>query len=135
MTQLTKNLYCIAMRNGVEIWLEEDRIQKLQQTLSTIEKNKFVLIDNETINTADLIGIFKANTMEDVRKRKNGQWKCKGLNWHDRGERCECASQEEKKRLDARTEAIKACGKCDSGWIRTDRDTVRKCECTKNLTK
>jgi hypothetical protein len=41
--------------------------------------------------------------MEDYTRRKNGQWKCKYGNWHDKGEKCNCEfynlTDEEKARL------------------------------------
>lgn len=128
MNKLTKNLYCVSLRNGVEMWLEQDRIQELQKALSALKGSIFVNIGEETINTADLIGIFKGETMDEVRRRKNGQWKCKSSKWHDRGEKCNCPSIESQEREKRRTDAIRACGKCIGGYIHNG-NTVRQCEC------
>jgi len=88
MNELTKNLMCILMRGGVEIWTEERRIETLKETLPRLKEHKFIGIDDELINTADIIGIFSAQTMEDKTRRKNGMWKCKWGHWHNKRENC-----------------------------------------------
>jgi hypothetical protein len=85
--EITKNLQCIVLRNGVEIWIEEDRIVSFKQMLLTLKENKLVSIDGEFINTADIVGILDAKTVEDSTRRKNGQWKDKNGNWQDKGTR------------------------------------------------
>lgn len=92
-TELTKELRCIAMRNGVQIWIEKDRIEKLLVSLTTKEKG-FYSIDEELINIADVVGIFSPKMMESMIRRKNGQWECKYGNWHERREPCECSLSE-----------------------------------------
>lgn len=87
-TELTKNLYCVQMRTGVEIWVEEDRASVLQGILLNISSSKFILFEDQTINTADIVGVFPAKTMEEATRRKNGEFKCKSGNWHTREESC-----------------------------------------------
>jgi len=88
--KLTKKLMCISMRNGVEIWLENDRVTNLRQSLSRLTSNKFVDLGNEMINTADIVGLFSAKTMEEVVHRRNGRHLCKYGVWHLRGRLCDC---------------------------------------------
>lgn len=76
------------MRNGAEIWLEEERIKFLIDNLLSLEKHNFIKIDDEIINTADIVGIFGTKTMEEITRRKNGQWKCVLGYWHERGQEC-----------------------------------------------
>lgn len=94
-TQLSKNLMCIQMRSGVEIWLEQEKADKLQSGLQNITQNKFVAHDGQTINTADIVGVFNAITMEGNTRRKNGQWSCHLGSWHERKEECSCRSESE----------------------------------------
>lgn len=89
MNEVSKELKCISMRNGVEIWAEKERLEKLQNSLVGIKESKFVFLDEQMLNTADIVGIFDAKTMEEVTHRKNGQWKCEYNNWHNRGTKCE----------------------------------------------
>lgn len=136
MKELAKNLYCIQMRTGVEIWVEKDRAEKLQNILQSISGTKFILFEEETINTADIVGIFKATTMQDVTRRKNGQWKCQNNTWHEKTEKCTCLSQDEQEYNKKRIEAIAKCGKCQNGWISDELTrTMKPCDCIKNITK
>ncbi|MCD6371703.1 MAG: hypothetical protein J7L39_03225 [Candidatus Aenigmarchaeota archaeon] len=89
--ELTKNLMCIAMRNGAEIWIERSRIEDLIKNLTRLTENKFIKVGDELINTADIVGIFTPKTMEEIVRRRNGQWQCKYGTWHQKGEKCNCA--------------------------------------------
>ncbi len=88
--KVSKNLHCICLRNGVEIWIENDRLGKLKEAITASAGHKFVEIDDEFINTADLVGVFSATTMDEVARRKNGQWRCQHGVWHDKAKKCEC---------------------------------------------
>lgn len=94
-TELSVNLVCVLMRSGVQIWLEKERAENLRTVLRSIHESKFIDLDSNFINTADISGIFTAEDMEDWTRRKNWQWKCNNNVWHDRGEKCECLSAEQ----------------------------------------
>jgi hypothetical protein len=88
-TELSKNLKCILMRNGIELWLEEEFIESVKNVLLKGGESKLLKIGEQFINTADVSGIFDAKTMEDNWYKKNGYWKCKqGNYWHKRNEEC-----------------------------------------------
>lgn len=89
MSQLSKNLMCISLRNGVEFWVEDDRAKNLKQILLTGDQ-KFIELDGELFNRADIVGVFSANTMADHTRRKNGEWKCGTGTWHKRKQDCDC---------------------------------------------
>lgn len=139
MNQLSVQLACIQMRSGVEIWLESEKAKKLQIILKEITSHKFIDFESETFNTADVVGIFLATTMEDYTHRKNGQWKCNEGNWHDKGMKCECPNIDNLKFLERKFDAIKACGKCDSGFITGTNVFGQRytayCECQKEFIK
>jgi hypothetical protein len=88
--EISKQLKCIVLRNGIEIWAESERMQTLIGALRTIKESKFIEYDGQVINTADITGIFSPDTMDDYRRRKNGQWQCSHGAWHDKSEKCEC---------------------------------------------
>jgi hypothetical protein len=92
--ELSKNLVAIVLRNGAEIWAEKDRAEILIRLLEKVNQSKFIRFDGELFNTADVVGIFSAKVMEEITRRKNGQWKCERGNWHDRSKKCECWIQE-----------------------------------------
>ncbi len=96
--QITENLMCIVIRGGLEIWLEEKKIKNLQKILSQGRESKFIELDEETINTADITGIFTAQTMKEFAHRKSGEWKCGYGHYHKRGEHCAHGELEKYKR-------------------------------------
>ncbi|MEO0291491.1 MAG: hypothetical protein ABIM54_00985 [candidate division WOR-3 bacterium] len=86
--EISKNLKCICLKNGVEIWVEEDRIQSLIDNLNALSGDKFIKIGNEIVRSSEIVGIFSAQTMETKERRRMGQWMCKYGYWHDKGEKC-----------------------------------------------
>lgn len=121
-TAIAKKLYCIQMRSGVELWVDEPVAEKVQQVLNKITGSKFLFVQElqQTLNTADIVGVFSQEVMEENNKRKNGMWKCRHGAWHDRGEKCQCLSVEERQFLAEKTIAINQCTKCDGGWVKTE---------------
>jgi len=119
MREISKNLKCVVMRNGIEIWKEDDRLTDLAKKLSSGQKIGFIQIDDELINSADIVGIFSANTMQNMIRRENGQWKCKYGTWHDKGERCDCKERIPKTCI--------SCGQVANNYIYTERGIL----CTK----
>ena|SRR3990167_1328659 len=98
--QLSNKQKCLVMRNGIEIWLDGDKANKIGNDMLVIPRGIFKAEDR-FLNTADIIGIFTPEDMDNLTRRKNGQWKCeKRGRWHDRGIKCECLTieQEEIKR-------------------------------------
>ena len=91
-TELAKDLVCISMRNGVEIWLSAERAAIARSALLEIRESKFIHIDSQVINTADIVGIFTAEVIGDMARRRNGQWKCDSGTWHEKRQDCECRS-------------------------------------------
>lgn len=93
---IVKKLYCVTTRDGMEIWISEEKKEKLELILNDLKTSKLIGIEDiysgevETPNSVDISGIYSAAAMEDKIKRKNFQWKCKYNNWHGRGEKCDC---------------------------------------------
>lgn len=134
--QLAKAMMCIQMRSGVEIWIEEDKAERLQDVLEKITESKFIRFEKQTFNTADVVGVFLAGTMSDTTRRKNGMWQCQNGNWHDKGERdCSCLDRATRSLNERRNEAIQKCGKCASGYIHTSENSMGPCECQKPFLK
>lgn len=88
---LSVNLVCVCMRSGQEIWLEAERAKNVQGLLLGLTTHKFVKLDNQTLNTADIAGIFTAEQMDEYHKLRRGMWKCKYNEWHPKNQTCECA--------------------------------------------
>ena len=93
--ELSKNLVCVLIRNGVELWVESERADKLKGILLSKDCPQFIEYNGQLINKSDITGIYDALTMEEKSLRKNGKWKCDKNNWHDRYERCSCLTLEQ----------------------------------------
>ena len=135
-TELSIKLKCLCIRNGVEIWVEEARALSLMDMLTKPNPPDFIRYEGRLINRKDLVGIFDASDMEDFTNRKNNRWKCKSGNWHDKAEKCDCCSAEERARNLKIAEAMAKCGKCQSGYVvknTTAGSVMIPCECIKNL--
>lgn len=90
MNELSKNLKCIRTKSGIEIWVESERAQNLQDILENLKNHFFVAYEDQTINTAEIEGIFTAKTMDEYTRRRNGEWKCQKGEWHTKREKCDC---------------------------------------------
>lgn len=90
MNEVSNSLVCICIRNGVEIWVEQERAQNLVAMFTAPNPPQFVAYEGRLINRADLVGIFNPSDMEEHTRRKNGEWKCKRGTWHPRNRECEC---------------------------------------------
>lgn len=81
---------CILIRGDIQIWEENDKVEKIKQMLLNSPKIRFLMLGERVINTADIVGIFTPQDLEDHTRRLNGEWKCKYGNWHKKGEECHC---------------------------------------------
>lgn len=88
--ELSKNLVCILMRSGVEIWVETGRAENLKRQIEGAAGSMFVRYENQFINTADISGIYTAEVMADLTRRKNGEYKCRQGTWQQYRSRCDC---------------------------------------------
>lgn len=131
--EITLQQKCIVMRNGIEIWTDSKKAERFEQDWVHGLKGA-VTFEGRTLNTADILGVFLPDDMEDLIRRKNKQWKCKHGEWHDIGEKCQCLSREEKDYSQKRKEAIEKCGKCQNGWIQGENG-MKPCDCIKNIPK
>jgi len=129
--QLATQQKCVVMRNGIEVWLSKEGAEDFEKELHSGAKG-FVPLKGRTVNTADILGVFPPEDMEDLIRRKNREWKCKQGNWHNLGEKCNCVSKEEKEYSEVREARIKECGKCTNGWEQGENG-MRPCECVKEL--
>jgi hypothetical protein len=131
MEALAKIQKCILLKNGIEKWVELDIAEQIQDALDTLQSHLFIRIadsKNETVNTAELVGVFGADTLEEFKRAKNGQYKCLMGTWHDKGQICACVSFDVSLKNKAMEICFKECGKCAGGFISQGNNTVR-CKC------
>lgn len=58
------------MRNGAKIYLEQNQVSDLWDTIKNLKDNRFIRIGNDIINTADLVGIFTYETADYIGNKK-----------------------------------------------------------------
>lgn len=132
MNELTTPQKCVQIRSGVEIWIDARKadvlIAEIQKREQKGNRGTFTY-EGRLINTADLVGVFLPQDMENATRRRNGQWPCKEGEWHAKGAECDCTPRKTKERHEQISAAIKACGKCTAGFVTLDDGSVGKCEC------
>jgi hypothetical protein len=90
MNEITKNLMCVVIRGGLEVWIDDDRVNNL---MAVIEKSSVVKIEKNVINTKDIVGIFTPEVMKERDIRKRGDWDCSYGNTHQKYEKCICLNK------------------------------------------
>lgn len=100
-SRLTKIQQCLYLRNSVELWIDDDKAERVKQDLMSGNVGNFIKVENRVINVKEIVGIFSAQELDDLKRRKNGQWKCEYGAWHNKFEVCDCGrfSKEERERL------------------------------------
>ena len=92
--ELAKKQKCLRTRSSIEIWLDEEKWVKLEAILSNSNLGKFINIEERMVNIADIEGIFLPKDLEELKRRKQGQWQCGYGNWHNRNESsCDCGNK------------------------------------------
>lgn len=89
MNEITKNLMCVVIRGGLEVWIDEDKVDNL---MAVIEKNSVVKIEKNIINTKDIVGVFTPEVMKDRDSKKKGEWRCDYGKIHQKYEKCVCVN-------------------------------------------
>lgn len=91
-SDLTKKQMCVRLRSGVEIWIDEDKSAMVIDYLDK-QRTGFARIEGNLVNLVEIEGVFKPDVLEDLKRRKMGQWKCKKGNWHNKDEDCNCGQK------------------------------------------
>ena len=91
-TELTKPQKVILIRGGIEIWLDADKAAIIEQQLVTQSTHNFIRLKDlgQTVNTADIVGIFTPDAIEGKVRRRAEQWQCAKGKWHAKNESCDC---------------------------------------------
>lgn len=133
-TVLTKELVAVCMMSGVVLWLEKDRALKLEALLKDPKAPKFVEFEHQLLNISSIEGIYSAQTMDELQRRKNGQWQCKEGDWHDRFEKCTCDVKEIRDLRKKVREARESCKQCEgTGFLLIAGSMMSPCPCSRKL--
>lgn len=85
--EIAKEQKCIVMRNSVELWVDAEKAAKFQADWEGQQIKGAVGFEGRTLNTADIVGVFKPEDMEAVTRRKNGEWQDKKGRWLQKGDK------------------------------------------------
>ena len=89
--EITTKTKCLLTREGIEIWITPEQSEKIFQLIQLAKDNKLIDIEGETISVNSITGIYSAEKIELLRRKKEGQWQCEYCKrWHKRGEECGC---------------------------------------------
>lgn len=90
MTKLAKKQKCVLIQGGIEVWVDEEKVGRLAQDLVSGTAKGFIQLEGRTFNSFHIVGVFSPEDLEEMKRRKNGDFKCDSGNWHVRFEKCEC---------------------------------------------
>jgi len=90
--QLAKPQHCILLKNGIQIWIDDQKLPIVDAILGDKTKD-FILIEGERIGRYEISGIFSPQGMESITRKNNGEWQCHKGTWHEKGHQCSCKPQ------------------------------------------
>ena len=89
--EITNKTKCLLTREGIEIWLNDEQAEKISHLILTAKDNKLIEIEGETVSVNSISGIYTAEKIELLRRKKHGEWQCGYCKrWHKRDEECGC---------------------------------------------
>jgi len=89
--EITTKTKCLLTREGIEIWITPEQAEKISQLIQIAKENKLIDIEGETISVGSIAGIYSADKIEFLRRKKEGQWQCQFCKrWHPKFEQCGC---------------------------------------------
>ena len=63
---------CLMVRNGIDIWIDEDKSNAIKIDMLKNFDNNFIEVEGNMINIKDIIGIFSNSLVIDLERRKAG---------------------------------------------------------------
>ena len=88
-TEIANKQKFVLMRNGIEVWADLEKAERLETDLATGLKG-CVRFEGRSLNTVDIIGVFLPEDIQNLTRRKNGEWQCEQSRWHKKFEECDC---------------------------------------------
>lgn len=93
-TELSDQM-CIIIRGGIKIWIPKEKAEILMQAIEKNEVQRFVRINDQFLNIADIQGIFPYNLLKEQEDEENEKedsqyWTCSNNARHNKREFCRC---------------------------------------------
>lgn len=101
-TEITnyKESRAILMKSGLIHWVTKETGEKTSEYLANQKAHSFLRIrelNNITINTAEMEGVYDHGQYEDLCRVKGGEWQCAYRRWHPKKGECHCKVEIRKK--------------------------------------
>lgn len=83
----------IMMKSGLVHFVTEETGRKMSDHLANQSGHTFVKIkelDDISINTAEMEGVYNHEQYTELCRVKSGEWKCSYGKWHKKGGECKC---------------------------------------------
>ena len=84
---LTDKRYCIVIRGGYRMWIDEKQFENLIHKLNE-GQDQFLLTGSGVVNRSDISLVVPASDLEREERVKKGDWKCRYGHWHTKGQQC-----------------------------------------------
>lgn len=76
----------VMTRNGATFYLDLDRAAKVEALLLSPNKPDYIEIDDTLIAVREITMVAPAEKVEEMNRRKKGDWQCGRGHWHSREE-------------------------------------------------
>lgn len=76
----------VITRNGATFYLDLARAEKVEALLLSPNKPDYVEIDDTLIAVREISMVAPASKVEEMNRRKKGDWQCERGHWHSRDE-------------------------------------------------
>lgn len=89
----------IVMKSGLSFWVKRETADRASAHIVGQQSHSFLRIAElgETINTAEIEGIYTPERYTEIQRVEAGEWKCQFEKWHTKKGRCECEKEAKEK--------------------------------------
>ena len=92
-TEIVKPQKMILMKSGLPLFMDAERVRVLEDILAAGSSHRFINIDDRTINSAEIEGIYAPDQYDELQRVKRGEYKCQYRKWHGKREECHCEKE------------------------------------------
>lgn len=85
-SELSTQQKVVITRNGATFYIDLDRADRLQKMLLDPNKPDYIELDDTLIAIREITMVAPAIKVEEMNRRKKGEWQCAKGHWHSREE-------------------------------------------------
>lgn len=84
--ELSTQQKVVITRNGATFYINLDRAERLQRMLLDPNKPDYIELNDTLIAIREITMVAPASKVEEMNRRKKGEWQCSRGHWHSREE-------------------------------------------------